>query len=104
SLVHDDLPMMDDDDLRRGRPTVHKAFDEAIAVLAGDALQTLAFHVLAHEQDSGLEPLQRLKMIDILTDAAGSRGMVGGQVIDLQSERKDLSLAELEALHIHKTG
>ena len=83
---------------------MHKAFDEAIAVLAGDALQALAFHVLAHESDSGLEPRQRLKMIDILAEAAGSRGMVGGQVIDLESEERNLSLAELEALHIHKTG
>jgi farnesyl diphosphate synthase len=104
SLVHDDLPCMDDDDLRRGKPTVHKAFDEAHAVLVGDALQALAFHVLAHESDSGLDPRQRLKMIDLLADAGGSRGMVGGQVIDLEAETRTLTLAELEALHIHKTG
>ncbi len=104
SLVHDDLPMMDDDDLRRGKPTVHKAFGETIAVLAGDGLQALAFHALAREDDAGTEPRQRLKMIDLLAEAAGSRGMVGGQVIDLQSESKTLTLAELEALHIHKTG
>jgi farnesyl diphosphate synthase len=104
SLVHDDLPAMDDDDLRRGRPTVHKAFDEATAILVGDGLQALAFFVLAHESDSGLESRQRLKMIDILADAAGSRGMVGGQAIDLDAEGRNLSLPELEALHIHKTG
>ena len=104
SLVHDDLPAMDDDDLRRGRPTTHKKFDEATAILVGDGLQALAFFVLAHDRDAGLEPMQRLKMIEVLTDAAGSRGMVGGQAIDLQSEQQSLSLAELEALHIHKTG
>jgi len=104
SLVHDDLPAMDDDDLRRGRPTVHKAWDEATAILVGDALQTLAFFALAHDHDSGLEAVQRLNMIEVLADAAGSRGMVGGQAIDLESEGKNLSLPELEALHIHKTG
>ena len=104
SLIHDDLPSIDDDELRRGRATVHKAFDEATAVLAGDGLQALAFYVLAHEADSGLDPRQRLKMIEVLADAAGSRGLVGGQAIDLEAERKDLSLPELEALHIHKTG
>jgi len=104
SLVHDDLPCMDDDDLRRGKPTVHKAFDEAHAVLVGDALQALAFYVLAHDADAGLDPRQRLKMIDLLAEAAGSRGMVGGQVIDLEAEARALTLAELEALHIHKTG
>jgi len=104
SLVHDDLPAMDDDDLRRGRPTVHKAYDEATAILVGDGLQTLAFYVLAHDQDSGLEPMQRLKMIEVLAEAAGSRGMVGGQAVDLASARQSLNLAELEALHIHKTG
>lgn len=104
SLVHDDLPAMDDDDLRRGRPTTHKQFDQATAILTGDGLQTLAFFVLAHDRDSGLEPMQRLKMIEVLADAAGSRGMVGGQAVDLASENQRLSLAELEALHIHKTG
>ena len=104
SLVHDDLPAMDDDDLRRGRPTTHKQFDEATAILVGDALQTLAFFVLSHHHDTALEPAQRLKMIEVLADAAGSRGMVGGQATDLQAEGKNLNLAELEALHIHKTG
>lgn len=102
SLVHDDLPAMDDDDLRRGQPTVHKQFDEATAILVGDALQTLAFNVIA--RDDALDAAQRIKMIEILTEAAGSRGMVGGQAIDLASEGKQLTLAELEALHIHKTG
>ena len=102
SLVHDDLPAMDDDDLRRGLPTVHKQFDEATAILVGDALQTLAFQVLA--RDESLSATQRLRMIEVLAEAAGSRGMVGGQAIDLASEHKQLSLAELEALHVHKTG
>ena len=102
SLVHDDLPAMDDDDLRRGQPTVHKRYDDATAILVGDALQTLAFQVLA--QENALDATQRLAMVASLAEAAGSRGMVGGQAIDLESEGKDLSLAELEALHIHKTG
>lgn len=104
SLVHDDLPAMDDDDLRRGRPTVHKAYDEATAILVGDALQTLAFTVLARNSVANLGAAQKLAMIDVLAEASGSRGMVGGQAIDLQSEGKDLSLPELETLHIHKTG
>ncbi|HEX4895175.1 MAG TPA: farnesyl diphosphate synthase [Solimonas sp.] len=104
SLVHDDLPAMDDDDLRRGRPTVHKAYDEATAILVGDGLQSLAFFVLAHDHEAGLEPAQRLRMIEVLADAAGSRGMVGGQAVDLASENQHLTLPELEALHIHKTG
>jgi farnesyl diphosphate synthase len=104
SLVHDDLPAMDDDDLRRGQPTVHKKFDEALAILAGDAMQALAFYVLTHDADAGLDPLQRLKMCDLLAEASGSRGMAGGQAIDLQSTGKPLSVAELEAMHIHKTG
>lgn len=102
SLVHDDLPAMDDDDVRRGQPTVHKQFDEATAILVGDALQALAFQVLA--RDEGLRATQRLKMIEALAEAVGSRGMVGGQAIDLESEGKRLTLAELEALHVHKTG
>lgn len=104
SLVHDDLPAMDNDDLRRGQPTTHKAFDEATAILVGDALQSLAFFVLAHDHDSGLDSSQRLKMVEVLADATGSRGMAGGQAVDLESEGKPLSLPELEALHIHKTG
>jgi farnesyl diphosphate synthase len=104
SLVHDDLPAMDDDDLRRGRPTTHKAYDEATAILVGDALQAQAFHVLAADRESGLGATQRLQMIERLAQAAGSRGMVGGQAVDLAAEGQRLSLAELESLHIHKTG
>ena len=104
SLVHDDLPAMDDDDLRRGRPTCHKKFDEATAILAGDALQTLAFQVLARDSEAGLEPLQRLKMIELLAEASGSRGMAGGQAMDLAATGKSLNVAEIEAMHVHKTG
>ena len=104
SLIHDDLPAMDDDDLRRGKPTCHKAFDEATAILAGDALQALAFQVLASDPDMSQTPAIRLKLIETLSRAAGSRGMVGGQAIDLMSVGKNLNLAELENMHIHKTG
>lgn len=102
SLVHDDLPAMDDDDLRRGRPTCHRQFDEATAILVGDGLQTLAFGVLARAD--ALPAEARLQMVGLLADAAGSRGMVGGQAVDLASENQALTLPELEALHIHKTG
>jgi geranylgeranyl pyrophosphate synthase len=104
SLVHDDLPAMDDDDLRRGRATTHKAYDEATAILVGDALQALAFEVLAMDTPAAATAEQRLRMVALLAEAAGSRGMVGGQAVDLESEGRDLSLPELEALHIHKTG
>ena len=104
SLIHDDLPAMDNDDLRRGRPTCHRAFDEATAILAGDALQALAFHVLAHDPDMQIEAAKRIRMIDILAVASGSRGMAGGQSIDLDSVGKQLTIAELENMHIHKTG
>ena len=99
SLVHDDLPAMDDDDLRRGRPTCHKAFAEATAILAGDALQTLAFEVLADEQQPAA-----LAMVKKLAQASGPQGMVAGQMLDLQGEGKQLSLEELQRLHRHKTG
>ncbi len=102
SLIHDDLPAMDDDELRRGRPTTHIAFDEAIAILAGDALQALAFGLLA--TGSGLAGEARLAMVQELAKAAGHRGMVGGQAIDLESVGKTLTLAELETMHRHKTG
>lgn len=102
SLVHDDLPSMDNDDLRRGHPTCHRQFDEATAVLAGDALQTLAFRVLARAP--GIPPATGLRMVDVLATAAGSRGMAGGQAIDLQSVGTALSEAEVEDMHIHKTG
>ena len=101
SLVHDDLPCMDDDDLRRGRPTVHKAYDEATALLVGDALQTRAFEVLANAQ---CDADTRLAMISALADASGSRGMAGGQAIDLDSVGKKLDLAGLKQMHAMKTG
>ncbi len=104
SLVHDDLPAMDDDELRRGRATTHVAYDEATAILVGDALQALAFQILADDDISGVSADQRLRMVSLLATAAGSRGMVGGQAVDLASENQQLTLAELEALHIHKTG
>ncbi|MFZ0254657.1 MAG: (2E,6E)-farnesyl diphosphate synthase [Gammaproteobacteria bacterium] len=103
SLIHDDLPAMDDDDLRRGEPTCHRAFDEATAILAGDALQSLAFYVLSHTPPTDYPP-QRMEMINHLAFASGSRGMAGGQALDLAAEGKDLNLAELENMHIHKTG
>ncbi len=104
SLIHDDLPAMDDDDLRRGQPTCHRAFDEATAILAGDALQSLAFHILAQDADDSLPAQQRLAMLDALAIASGSRGMAGGQAIDLDSVGRQISIAELENMHIHKTG
>ncbi len=104
SLIHDDLPAMDNDDLRRGKPTCHKAFDEATAILAGDALQALAFDVLANDPSIQADPEARLKMIATLTRASGSQGMVGGQAIDLGSVGHKLTLPELENMHIHKTG
>ena len=103
SLVHDDLPAMDDDALRRGRPTVHVAYDEPTGILVGDALLTLAFGVLA-EPATGVTAEQQIGMVRVLAEAAGSRGMVGGQAVDIESEGKRISLPELEALHIHKTG
>lgn len=104
SLIHDDLPAMDDDDLRRGKPTCHKAFDEATAILAGDGLQAFAFELLAHDVTIQANPQQRLEMITCLAKASGSQGMIGGQAIDLESVGKMLTLPELENMHIHKTG
>jgi farnesyl diphosphate synthase len=104
SLIHDDLPAMDNDDLRRGKPTCHKAYDEATAILAGDALQALAFEVLANDPSIQVDAAARLKMITALTKASGSQGMVGGQAIDLASVGSKLNLPELENMHIHKTG
>ena len=103
SLVHDDLPCMDDDVLRRGRPTCHVEFDEATAMLAGDALQPLAFQILA-ENVIADDADTRLQMLAMLAAASGSRGMAGGQAIDLASVGKTISLPELEYMHIHKTG
>jgi farnesyl diphosphate synthase len=104
SLIHDDLPAMDDDDLRRGKPTSHIAYDEATAILTGDALQALAFEVLANDPSIKADAKSRLKMITALTKASGSQGMVGGQAIDLESVGTMLTLPELENMHIHKTG
>ena len=103
SLVHDDLPCMDDDILRRGKPTVHVEFDYATALLAGDALQAQAFHVLAAHRAAEDAPAQ-LRMLEILAHAAGSRGMCGGQQIDLDAVGRVLNEPELELMHIHKTG
>ena len=103
SLVHDDLPCMDDDVLRRGKPTCHVAFGEATALLVGDALQSLAFLVLA-ELPFAPTPASQLAMVRTLAAAAGSRGMAGGQAIDLASTGRELTLTELEHMHIHKTG
>lgn len=104
SLIHDDLPAMDNDDLRRGKATCHKAYDEATAILAGDAMQALAFYLLARTQANFPDPKALLNMIETLAQAAGSRGMAGGQAIDLASVGRTLNLAELEDMHIHKTG
>ena len=104
SLIHDDLPAMDNDDLRRGQPTCHKAFDDATAILAGDALQALAFETLATDRHIIVSADQRVRMISTLTDASGSLGMAGGQALDLAAVGRDLSLADLERMHLHKTG
>ncbi|TXS94525.1 polyprenyl synthetase family protein [Parahaliea aestuarii] len=102
SLIHDDLPAMDDDDLRRGRPTLHKAFDEATAILVGDGLQARAFELLADAPDLTAE--QKVRMIKVLAEASGFNGMVGGQYVDIQSTGKALTLDELKAMHAMKTG
>lgn len=104
SLIHDDLPAMDDDDLRRGRPTCHRQFDEATAILAGDALQALAFYIISHDPDMVDDASARMKMIENLSLFSGSRGMAGGQAIDLASVGKTLDITELETMHIRKTG
>lgn len=103
SLVHDDMPCMDDDDLRRGKPSCHKQFDDATALLVGDALQSLAFQTLAHPELC-TNAQQQVKMIHLLAIASGSRGMAGGQAIDLASVGISLTQQELEFMHIHKTG
>ena len=104
SLVHDDLPAMDDDDLRRGKPTCHVAFDEATAILVGDGLQALAFQVLAKDPAMTVTADKRIEMIQVLAAASGSHGMVGGQAIDLAAVGHQLDLPALENMHIHKTG
>jgi len=103
SLVHDDLPCMDDDVLRRGKPTCHVEYDEAAALLVGDALQSLAFQLMA-EYRLADDAATQLEMVKLLAAAAGSRGMAGGQAIDLEATGKTLSVPELEFMHIHKTG
>ena len=103
SLVHDDLPCMDDDVLRRGKPTCHVEFDEATALLVGDALQTQAFQVLSNHL-SGIAPARQLDMLHLLATASGSRGMAGGQAVDLAAVGQQLTVGELEFMHIRKTG
>ncbi|MED3804862.1 polyprenyl synthetase family protein [Lysinibacillus xylanilyticus] len=101
SLIHDDLPSMDNDDFRRGKPTNHKVYGEALATLAGDALNTLAFGILAR-MDVSAE--KRIELVNLLSKAAGAEGMVGGQVLDMEGEKRQLNLAELEHVHVNKTG
>jgi len=103
SLVHDDMPCMDDDVLRRGKPTCHVEYDEATALLVGDALQSLAFQLLSEHRLND-DIAKQLQMVKLLAVASGSRGMAGGQAIDLASVGKQLTLPELEQMHIHKTG
>ena len=104
SLIHDDLPAMDDDDLRRGQATCHKAFDEATAILAGDALQALAYEILAKDDHKELTAEHRIDMLSLLTEASGAYGMAGGQAVDLASVGIQLTLNQLEHMHHLKTG
>lgn len=102
SMIHDDLPCMDDDNFRRGKPSLHKAFSEAHAVLAGDFLLSYAFELLA--EDTGLTAEQRIKLVSLLSRGCGGHGMIGGQVLDIEAEGKMLDLAALQTIHRHKTG
>jgi geranylgeranyl diphosphate synthase type II len=105
SLIHDDLPAMDDDDFRRGRPTNHKVFGEAMAILAGDALLTEAFGLMARgRENTGIAAEKLVRIIAAIANASGHRGMVGGQVIDLESETRQVDLATVEYMHVRKTG
>lgn len=104
SLIHDDLPCMDDDDLRRGKPTNHKVFGEAVAVLAGDALLTYSFQIIAEMNHPEVTPEMKLKLIAEISKSSGAEGMVGGQIADMEGENKQLTLEELEYMHEHKTG
>jgi len=104
SLVHDDLPAMDDDSLRRGRPSCHRAYDEATAILVGDGLQTLAFEILATAPMPGIDAPRRAAMLTRLAEASGSRGMVGGQALDLAAAGKQLGIVDLQHMHLMKTG
>lgn len=104
SLIHDDLPSMDDDDLRRGKPTNHKIYGEALAILAGDALLTYSFQSIAETPDEFASADTKLTLIKELSKASGAEGMVGGQVADISGEGQQLALGELEYIHLHKTG
>jgi len=105
SLIHDDLPVMDNDDLRRGKPTNHKVFGEAMALLAGDGLLTKAFHLMTHpDPENRVKPGASLKVIGLIATAAGYEGMVGGQVVDIQSEGKEVDSSVVEFIHTRKTG
>ncbi|HAA90460.1 MAG: Polyprenyl synthetase [Thermoanaerobacterales bacterium 50_218] len=104
SLIHDDLPAMDDDDFRRGKPTCHRVYGEAIAILAGDALLTLAFGVLCRLRESGFSPGVILQVIEEVATAAGTKGLIGGQVVDLESEGCEVSPDTVEYIHLHKTA
>lgn len=104
SLIHDDLPCMDDDDLRRGKPTNHKVFGEDVAVLAGDALLTYSFQLIAQMNHPEVTPEMKLDLITEISKSAGAEGMVGGQIADMEGENKQLTLEELEYMHVHKTG
>ncbi|VEF47846.1 polyprenyl synthetase [Bacillus freudenreichii] len=102
SLIHDDLPSMDNDDLRRGKPTNHKVFGEAMAILAGDGLLTYSIQLIA--EDKNLQADQKVELLQLLSQCAGPEGMVGGQVADMEGENKELGLDDLEYIHTHKTG
>ena len=104
SLIHDDLPAMDDDDLRRGRPTCHRKFDEATAILAGDALQSLAFEVLVRESEPLISPDILVKMVRLLANASGIKGMAGGQAVDLAATGTMMDEARMKTMHLLKTG
>jgi geranylgeranyl diphosphate synthase, type II len=104
SLIHDDLPCMDDDDLRRGKPTNHKVFGEAVAVLAGDALLTYSFQLIAGMSHPDVTPEMKLALIAEISQSAGAEGMIGGQIADMEGENKQLTIEELEYMHEHKTG
>lgn len=105
SLIHDDLPVIDNDDMRRGKPTNHKVFGEAVAILAGDGLLTEAFHLMTHmDLTKEVEPRTLLNVIRLMAEAAGYEGMVGGQLVDIQSEEKELDPSSVEFIHTHKTG
>ncbi len=104
SLIHDDLPAMDNDAVRRGVPTTHTVFGEALAILAGDALLTEAFVILSGRFNAGANPQATIEIIKLIAEAAGSRGLIGGQVVDLEAEGKDIDEHLLEYIHTHKTG